>query len=112
MDARFQGPDFYLQGLGGEGGRGGYEYNSIRKAQEALESNCFCSIMCDSSDPMDCNPPGFSVHGISQARPAYIPTEGKSLSCKKWVAISFSRASSRARARTCVSYIGRWIFHR
>ena len=31
--------------------------------------------------PMDCNPPGSSVHGISQAR------------ILKWVAISFSRGS-------------------
>ena len=32
---------------------------------------------------MDCSPPGCSVHGISQAR------------ILKWVAISFSRGSSR-----------------
>ena len=36
-------------------------------------------------DPMDCSPPGFSVHGILQAR------------ILKWVAISFSRASSQLR---------------
>ena len=35
-----------------------------------------CLILCD---PMDCSPPGFSVHGIFQAR---IP---------EWVAISYSR---------------------
>ena len=34
-------------------------------------------------DPMDCNPPGSSVHGILQARKL------------EWVAISFSRGSSR-----------------
>ena len=28
---------------------------------------CTCSIMSDSCDPMDCSPPGFSIHGISQA---------------------------------------------
>ena len=33
-------------------------------------------------DPMDCTLPGFSVHGISQAR------------ILEWVAISFSRGSS------------------
>ena len=33
-------------------------------------------------DPMDCSPPGSSVHGILQAR------------ILKWVAISFSRESS------------------
>ena len=33
-------------------------------------------------DPMDCGPPGSSVHGIHQAR------------ILEWVAISFSRGSS------------------
>ena len=33
-------------------------------------------------DPVDCNPPGSSVHGISQAR------------ILEWVAISFSRGPS------------------
>ena len=36
-------------------------------------------------DPMDCSPPGSSVHGIFQAR------------ILEWVAISFSRGSSRSR---------------
>ena len=34
------------------------------------------------SDPLDCSPPGSSVHGISQARTV------------EWVAISYSRGSS------------------
>ena len=34
------------------------------------------------SDPMDCSLPGFSIHGIFQAR------------ILEWVAISFSRGSS------------------
>ena len=42
-------------------------------------------------DPMDCSLPGFSVHGIFQAR------------VLEWVAISFSRGSSRPRDRTQVS---------
>ena len=42
---------------------------------------------------MDCSPPGFSVHGISQAR------------ILQWVAISFSRGCSQPRYRTCVSFI-------
>ena len=46
-------------------------------------------------EPMDCNQPGSSVHGISQAR------------ILEWVAISFSRASSQLRDRTQISYIGR-----
>ena len=38
-----------------------------------------CLTLCD---PMDCSPPGLSVHGILQAR------------ILKWVASSFSRGSS------------------
>ena len=37
-----------------------------------------CLTLCD---PMDCSPPGSSVHGISQARKL------------EWIAISFSRGS-------------------
>ena len=44
-------------------------------------------------DPMDCNLPGSSVHGILQAR------------ILEWVAISFSRGSSQPRDRTCIPYI-------
>ena len=43
------------------------------------------SVVSDSLQPMDCNPPGSSVHGISQAR------------ILEWVAISFSGGSSRPR---------------
>ena len=42
-------------------------------------------------DPMDCGPPGSSVHGIFQAR------------VLEWVAISFSRGSSWSRDQTWVS---------
>ena len=52
-----------------------------------------CSVMCDSFNPMDCSLPGSSVHGIFQAR------------VLKWVAVSFSRGSSRPRDWTWVSYI-------
>ena len=45
------------------------------------------------SDPMDCSPPGSSVHGILQAR------------ILEWVALSPSRGSSPPRDRTCVSYV-------
>ena len=38
-----------------------------------------CPALCD---PMDCSPPGSSVHGILQAR------------ILEWIAISFSRRSS------------------
>ena len=51
--------------------------------------------MSNSLHPLDCSPPGSSVHRISQAR---IP---------EWVAISFSRESRWPRDWTCVSCIGR-----
>ena len=50
--------------------------------------------------PMDCSPPGSSVHGIFQAR------------ILEWVAISSSRGSSPPRDRTHVSFIGRRILYR
>ena len=43
-------------------------------------------------NPMDCSPPGSSVHGIFQTR------------VLEWVAISFSRGSSQPRDRTQVSH--------
>jgi len=43
-------------------------------------------------NPMDCSPPGSSVHGILQAR------------ILEWVAIPFSRGSSQPRDRTQVSH--------
>ena len=45
-------------------------------------------------DPMDCSPPGSSVHGILQAR------------ILEWVAISSSRGSSWPRDQTHVSWFG------
>ena len=49
-----------------------------------------CPTLCD---PVDCGPPGSSIHGILQAR------------ILEWVAISFSRGSSRPRDRTRMSRI-------
>ena len=49
-----------------------------------------CATLCD---PMDCSPPGSSVHGIFQAR------------VLDWVAISFSRVSSQTRDQTRVSCV-------
>ena len=49
-----------------------------------------CPTLCD---PMNCSLPGSSIHGILQAR------------VLEWVAISFSRGSSRPRDRTWVSCI-------
>ena len=58
-----------------------------------------CPTLCD---PMDPSPPGSSVHGIFQAR------------VLEWVAIPFSRGSSRPRDGTPVSWvtcIARWILY-
>ena len=41
-----------------------------------------CPTVCD---PTDCSPPGFSVHGILQAR------------ILEWIAIPFSRGTSQPR---------------
>ena len=52
--------------------------------------------------PMEYSLPGFSVHGIFQAR------------ILEWVAISFSKRFSRPKDQTCifsVSCIGRWVLY-
>ena len=54
-----------------------------------------CLTLCD---PVDCSPPGSSVHGILQA------------SILEWVAISFSRGSSQPRDRTQISHIAGEFF--
>ena len=51
--------------------------SSTYAATAAAESLQSCPTLCD---PMDCSPPGFSIHGILQARTL------------EWVAISFSNA--------------------
>ena len=56
-----------------------------------------CLTLCD---PTDCSLPGFSIHGIFQAR------------ILEWVAISFSRGSSWPRDRTQVSHIVDRYFYR
>ena len=46
-----------------------------------------CPTLCD---PIDCNPPGFSVHGVFQAQ------------ILEWVAVPSSKRSSQPRDRTRV----------
>jgi len=62
-----------------------------------------CSQLCLTlCDPMDCSPPGSSVHGILQAR------------ILEWVTISYSRGSSQPRDQTdisCGSCTGRWVVY-
>ena len=55
-----------------------------------------CLTLCD---PMDCSPPGSSVHGILQAR------------ILEWVAMPSCRGSSWPRNRTHISHTGRRILY-
>ena len=64
-----------------------------------------CAVLCLVAqscptlwDPMDCSPPGSSVHGILQAR------------ILEWVAMPSSRGSSQTRDRTQVSRIAGEFF--
>ena len=63
------------------------EKSKLESESEVAQS---CPTLCD---PVVCSLPGSSVHGILQAR------------ILEWVAISFSRGSSRPRDRTRVSHI-------
>ena len=56
--------------------------NKVKRKKEVTQS---CPTLCD---PMDCSPPGSSVHEVLQAR------------ILEWVAISFFRGSSQPRERT------------
>ena len=87
--------NLFFCGLGG-----GCAGQGVTRSNMSSLGKCVCAraqsclTLCD---PMDCSPPGSSVHGISQAR------------ILEWVAISFFRGSSLSRDQTCVSCIGRWI---
>ena len=70
-----------------------YYSDPLMKWSEVAQS---CPTLCD---PVDCSPPGSSVHGILQAR------------ILEWVAISFSRGSSRPRDQTRVSRIAGRCFN-
>ena len=71
-----------------------YIFSASTKDNEICgEHFCCClvtKLRLTSCNNMDCSPPGSSVHGISQAR------------ILEWVAISFSRGSSRPRDQTHV----------
>ena len=54
-----------------------------------------CPTLCH---PMDCSPPGTSVHGILQARTL------------EWVSMPFSKESSQSRDQTWVSHIAGRLF--
>ena len=75
--------------------------NALPRRLISIEYKVVACLVAKSSptlcDPLDCSPPGSSVHGISQAR------------ILEWVAISFSRGSSWPREWTHISCIGRRI---
>ena len=70
----------------GGGSRQGW-MRGILSSHYGVHVTQLCPILCD---PIDCNAPGSSVHGILQAR------------ILEWVAIPFSRRSSRPRDQTQV----------
>ena len=61
-------------------------YSKVKESEVAQ----LCLTLCD---PVDCSPPGYSIHRVFQAR------------VLDWVAISFSRGSFRPRGWTQVSHI-------
>ena len=67
--------------------RGGVVLFTFWNFQIQSEVAQSCTTLCD---PMDCSPPGSSIHGMFQAR------------VLEWVAISFSRGSSRPGDQTPV----------
>ena len=73
----------------------------IQRSKLLIGKMCVCVCVSCSivlCNPVDCSPPGFLVHGISQAR------------ILEWVAISFSRRSSPPRDWTWVSCIAGRFF--
>ena len=71
----------------------GLPFPSPVRESEAAQS---CPTLCD---PMYYSPPGPSVYAILQAK------------ILEWVAMPFSRGSSRLRDRTHIPCIGRWILY-
>ena len=90
---------------------GGYYVSELYGIRTTSQLSCFWKVLailkmkvlvaqlCPTvSDPVDCSPPGSSVHGILQAR------------ILEWVAIPFSRGSSWPRDWTQVSCIAGTCF--
>ena len=67
----------------------GCESWTVKTAAAAAKSLQSCPTL---SDPMDCSPPGSSVHGIFQTR------------VLEWVAIAFSRKTAAAAAKSLQSF--------
>ena len=76
--------------------------SGIKQSDSVIHSGGLITKSCLTlSNPMDCSPPGSSVHGISQAR------------ILEWTAMPSSRGSSQPKDQICVSSvscIGTWVF--
>ena len=69
------------------------EFYLLKKVKVLVTESC--PTLCN---PMDCSLPGPSVHGILQSR------------ILEWVAMLFSRGSSRSRDRIQISHIAGRFF--
>ena len=67
----------------------------LKHCKSAMSIAQLCPTVCD---PTDSSPPGFSVHGILQAR------------ILEWIAIPFCRGSSQPRDQTGVSHVAGRFF--
>ena len=73
--------------VGGRSAEWGFLLSVQEKARVCSVAESYPTLC----DPMDCNPPGSSVHGISQAR------------ILEWIALSFSRGSSQHREKVPIA---------
>ena len=89
-------------------------YYGARSVYGANHSTDACVLVIQSCpplwDPMDCSPPGSSVHGILQARILEWVTSILKINGKPDLATPFSRGSSWSRDRTRVSCIAGRFF--
>ena len=65
-------------------------FNRVRLCNPTV---CLCPVESDSCDPMDCSPPGSSVHRVLQA------------GMLEWVPVPFTRRSSQPRDQNCFSRV-------
>ena len=77
---------------------GPYFFNSLNHSTSLKVRVLVTQSYPSLCDPMDCSPPGSSVHGILQAR------------ILEWIAIPLSMGSSWSRDWTWVSCIAGWFF--
>ena len=92
-----------MEGDTGKGTSLGAAITSICRYADLQDTKVLAARSCPILwDPLDCSPPGSSVHGICQAR------------ILEWVAIPFSKGSSQSRDQihlSCIFRIGRQILY-